>query len=400
MFELFLNVARINAWRIQRTQLSRKLRTAHWGSVFWALGAWSAYGLVSAAISHFLASTSSKPLTWPRAIGAECGYACIAALLSPAAIRLADCFRLEPPHRLRNVSVHAVAGVAFSATAYLIWQAGMYLAGAQEWPPSLMAELHKLAWGLSDGGPLYWVVVFVHNAGDYYRRYEISRAKAADLNAQLAQAQLQSLKMQLHPHFLFNALHSISELIHADPGAAERMVVALSHLLRRSLANSSALEVPLAHELELTGLYLDIEKMRFDDRLAVSWRVAEETKDALVPNLILQPLVENAIKHGISRRPGSGEIAIEAVKHGGLLVITIRDNGAGFGAQKRPIAEGVGLRTTRARLEKLYGAGQSFHFILRPNGTEAVIRLPFRVAGPVSNARGVSHHENVASSNS
>ena len=119
---------------------------------------------------------------------------------------------------------------------------------------------------------------------------------------------------------------------------------------------------------------------RFDDRLAVSWRVAEETKDALVPNLILQPLVENAIKHGISRRPGSGEIAVEAAKHGSLLVITIRDDGAGFDPQKRPIAEGVGLTTTRARLEKFYGAGQSFHFVLRPNGTEAVIRLPFRVA--------------------
>ena len=380
LFELFLSLARINTWRNGATQLVRKVRTVHWRSVLWALGAWSAYGLASAVLSHFLASTSTKPLTWPRAILAECGYAYIAAFLSPAAIRLADRFRIEPPNWLRNVSVHAVGGVAFSVTAYLIWQVAMYFAGAQDWAPTLTAELQRLAWGLSDGGPLYWVIVFVHNAGHYYRRYEISTAKAADLNAQLAQAQLQSLKMQLHPHFLFNALHSISELIHADPGAAERMVVALSHLLRSSLANSSALEVPLEHELELTGLYLDIEKMRFDDRLSVSWRVAEETQGALVPNLILQPLVENAIKHGISRRPGRGEIAVEAAKKGGLLVITIRDNGAGFDSQKHPRAEGVGLTTTRARLEKLCGVGQSFHFVLRPNGTEAVIRLPFRVA--------------------
>jgi hypothetical protein len=358
------------------------------------LGAWSAYGLASAVLSHFLASTSTKPLTWPRAILAECGYAYIAAFLSPAAIRLADRFRLEPPHRLRNVSLHAVGGVAFSVAAYLIWQVAMYVAGAQEWPPSLTAELQKLAWGLSDGGPLYWVVVFVHNAGHYYRRYEISTAKAADLNAQLAQAQLQSLKMQLHPHFLFNALHSISELIHVDPAAAERMIIGLSNLLRSSLASSSELEVPLERELELTGLYLAIEKMRFDDRLSVDWRIAEETKEALVPNLILQPLVENAIKHGISCRPGSGHIALEAVRNGGLLVITIRDNGAGFDSAKRPIVEGIGLTTTRARLEKLYGAKQSFHFVLRPGGTEAVMRLPFRTA-----LRGVTYDEHLASPN-
>jgi len=352
------------------------------------------YGLVSAAISHFMASTYSKPLTWPRVIVAECGYAYIAALLSPAVIRLADRFRLEPPKWLRNVSVHALAGVAFSVATYLIWQVSMYLTGIQEWPQSVRAELQKLAWGLSDGGPLYWIVVFVHNAGYYYKRYETSAAKAADLNAQLAQAQLQSLKMQLHPHFLFNALHSISELIHIDPRAAERMVIGLSNLLRSSLADSSALEVPLNRELELTGLYLDIEKMRFDERLSVDWQIAEETKGALVPNLILQPLVENAIKHGISRRPGSGHIALEAVRNGGLLVITVRDNGAGFDSGKRPIVEGVGLTTTRARLEKLYGAGQSFHFVLRPGGTEAVIRLPFRTA-----VRGVTHDEHVASPN-
>ncbi len=291
--------------------------------------------------------------------------------------------------------MHVLAGIVFSVTTYLIWQAAMVLIGFHEWERSLSEELRAIVWNLSDGGPLYWVVIFVHNAGYYYRRYEISAAKAADLNAQLAQAQLQSLKMQLHPHFLFNALHSISELIHADPSAAERMVVALSHLLRSSLANSSTLEVPLKRELELTRLYLDIEKMRFDDRLLVNIKVAEETEDALVPNLILQPLVENAIKHGISRRPGQGCVGVEAIRNGGCLVVTIRDNGAGFDSEKRPVVEGVGLTTTRARLEKLYGAGQSFHFVRRSQGTEAVLRLPFRVA-----AKEAGRDEHVTSINS
>ena len=128
------------------------------------------------------------------------------------------------------------------------------------------------------------------------------------------------------------------------------------------------LEVPLKRELEMTRLYLNIEKMRFDDRLAIDINVAEETEDALVPNLILQPLVENAIKHGISHRPGLGCIAVETIRNGGSLVITIRDNGAGFNTEKGPLVEGVGLTTTRARLDKLYGAGQSFHFVRRPGG--------------------------------
>ena len=386
---------RINIWRIVTTGLVRRIRATRWQSVFWALCAWTVYGLASGVISHFMASTYSKPLTWTRAMIPECAYAYIAALFSLAATRLADRFRMEPPKWFRNVSVHALATVVFALTTYLIWQGSMYLIGMHDLPPNLAAELRALVWGLSDGGPLYWVIIFVHNAGYYYKRYEISAAKAADLNAQLAQAQLQSLKMQLHPHFLFNALHSISELIHADPGAAERMVIGLSQLLRSSLANSSTLEVPLERELEMTRLYLNIEKMRFDERLLVNIQVAKETESALVPNFILQPLVENSIKHGISHRPGIGSVSVEAVRNGGSLVITIRDNGAGFDTEKRPIVEGVGLTTTRARLQNLYGAAQSFHFVRRPGGTEAVIRLPFRNAD-----RGAEHNEHVASANS
>jgi hypothetical protein len=371
------------------------LKTVRWQSVLWALGAWTAYGLASGLIVHFIYSTGSKARSWPEAVIPECLYAYIAALFSPVAIRFADRFRIEPPNWLRNVAVHGLASVVFSVTTYLIWQIAMYSSGTYHPEPGFASELRLLAWGVSDGGPLYWLIVFVHNAGYYYKRYEHSAAKAADLNAQLAQAQLQSLKMQLHPHFLFNALHSISELIHVDPLAAERMVVALSHLLRSSLASSSMMEVPLERELELTRLYLDIEKMRFDDRLVIEINISEETHGAMVPNLILQPLVENAIKHGISRRPGQGRIAVETARSGGSLVLTIRDNGVGFDTEKGPVLEGVGLTTTRARLEKLYGTRQSFHFVRRPGGTEAMIRVPFRIERV-----GVANDQPVASANS
>jgi two-component system, LytTR family, sensor kinase len=335
--------------------------------------------LASAALSHFLTSTSSDPPTWTKAIALECAYAYIAAILSPAAISMADRFRIEPPNWLRNVLLHAFASIPYSLTAYFVWQVSVYMSGVKDMQIHLASEMRLLAWGLINGAPLNWVIVFIHTAGYYYKRYEVSAAKAADLNAQLAQAQLQSLKAQIHSHFLFNSLHSISELIHADPSAAERMIVALSHLLRSSLSNSSLLEVPLGRELELTQLYLDIEKMRFDERLAVDIQVSDETEHALVPNLILQPLVENAIKHGICRQPGIGRVVVEAVREGGRLVITIRDNGVGFDTAKRPIVEGIGLKTMRARLEQLYGAGQSFHFVRRAGNTEAVIRLPFRL---------------------
>lgn len=359
------------------------------------MAAWTAYGLASAAISHFVTSVYSKPFSWPKAVALEGGYAYIAAAFSPLAVRLADRFRIEPPNWLRHVSVHAAGSVVFSVSTYLVWQVVTSHIRAHDWGPGPGGELRALAMSLAAGGPLYWIVVFVHNARYYYARYESSAAKAADLNAQLAQAQLQSLKMQLHPHFLFNSLHSISELIHSDPAAAERMVVGLSHLLRSSLANSSMIETPLQRELELTRLYLDIEKTRFEDRLFIDISVEEETHRALVPNLILQPLVENSIKHGICHRPGIGRIAIEAVKSEGALLITIRDNGIGLDREKWPIVEGVGLRTTRARLEKLYGSNQSFHFVRRQGGTEAVIRLPFRVGETED-----KHNEHFASINS
>jgi two-component system, LytTR family, sensor kinase len=300
-------------------------------------------------------------------------------MLSPAVILLANRFRIEPPHWLRNILIHAFASIPFSTTAYFIWQVLAYSSGRMDLQLSLPNEMRLLAWGVVNGAPLYWVIVFVHDAGYYYKRYEISAARAADLNAQLAQAQLQSLKAQIHPHFLFNSLHSISELIHSDPSAAERMIVALSQLLRSSLSTCSLLEVPLGRELEVTQLYLDIEKMRFDERLVVEIQIGQDARDALVPNLILQPLVENAIKHGICRQPGIGRVDVEAARDGGRLVITIRDNGVGFDAGKQPIVEGVGLRTTRARLEQLYGSAQSFHFVRRAGNTEAVIRLPFKV---------------------
>src|SRR5262249_40591374 len=185
--------------------------------------------------------------------------------------------------------------------------------------------------------------------------------KASQLEARLAQAQLQALKMQLHPHFLFNTLHAISALMRKDVEEADRMITRLSDLLRLTLENVGAQEATLRQELEILGRYLEIEQRRFGDRLQVKMEIEPETLDARAPNLILQPLVENAIRHGIAPRSAPGLIEIRASRAGDKLELQVRDNGVGLPTDHRePIKEGVGLANTRARLEQLYGAAYRF----------------------------------------
>jgi hypothetical protein len=189
-----------------------------------------------------------------------------------------------------------------------------------------------------------------------YRRDRDRALVASRLESRLAQAQLQVLKMQLQPHFLFNTLNGISVLIHEDPVRASTTIARLSEFLRLTLENSGLQEVPLRKELEFLDRYLQIELVRFGDRLSVDMDVPPELREALVPNLILQPLVENAIRHGVSKRRGAARIHIRAQRENGRLAVHVTDNGAGLnGAASGPLREGVGLGNTRARLHQLYG---------------------------------------------
>ena len=183
-----------------------------------------------------------------------------------------------------------------------------------------VAVAHLYLWFLS-----YWMLVGVHEAWRNYHRFTQGELRASQLEARLAQAQLEVLKGQLHPHFLFNTLHAISTLIHRDPDAADEMVAQLSDLLRMTLANIGVQEVPLQQELEFLRRYLDIQQMRFQDRLQVIVDVPADTLDIQVPNQVLQPLVENAIHHGVDARRGDGLIEIRARAEGDML----RARGAG-----------------------------------------------------------------------
>jgi two-component sensor histidine kinase len=223
---------------------------------------------------------------------------------------------------------------------------------------------------------VFWLILGVSQAFEFYRRYRRRELHATQLEAQLVRAELQVLKVQLHPHFLFNTLNAISALMHKDVELADRMIARLGELLRTTLENTGTQEVPLRHEIEFIKPYLEIEKARLGARLQVHLDIDPATLDARVPNLILQPLVENAIRHGVAPRAGPGRIEIKALRDKDLLHLSVYDNGRGLAAK---YSEGVGVGNTRARLQQLYGAAQEFDMRNHPGGGLLVrVTIPFR----------------------
>jgi LytS/YehU family sensor histidine kinase len=207
---------------------------------------------------------------------------------------------------------------------------------------------------------IYWVSIGAQTGLGYYKMYRERELRASQLEAKLAQSQLQVLKMQLHPHFLFNTLNTISELIQKAPDAAESMVTDLSDLLRLSLQTVGRQEVSLQQELDFVTKYLQIEQTRFHDRLAVLMRIDPHALDASVPNMILQPLVENALRHGLAPLACGGQVLIQAARDNASLLLLVSDDGVGLSGGDGEIKEGVGLSNTRARLRHLYGAAHQF----------------------------------------
>ena len=225
----------------------------------------------------------------------------------------------------------------------------------------------------------FGVMVGVTQALIYRRLFEDRRLRAARLETELARSQLQVLRAELHPHFLFNALHAVSALMQRDVAAAETMLARLGDLLRTSLANGDAHEVALEEEIEFLERYLDIERVRFGDRLTVTVDVAADAREACVPRLLLLPLVENALRHGIAPRRGPGAIEVRARRRGGMLRILILDDGLGAAATSRG-ASGIGLENTRRRLDRLYGRAHRFRAGPAPGGGFRVsLHLPFHV---------------------
>jgi two-component system, LytTR family, sensor kinase len=236
----------------------------------------------------------------------------------------------------------------------------------------------------------YAAATGVRHALVYYQAARDREVESAQLETRLVEAQLQALQRQLHPHFLFNTLHAISALVRRSPDAAEEMIERLGDLLRLTLNKVGAQEVPLNEELDYLDVYLDIEKIHFGSRLAVTRTIDPSARDALVPFLILQPLVENAIKHGVGPRVAPGQVFIEAEALGSRLVLRVSDTGPGMPAGTiQRLTQGVGLSNTRARLQHLYGADHQFTFEHRPSGGVTVtVDVPLRHVVPNGAAYG------------
>ncbi|HEV2728917.1 MAG TPA: histidine kinase [Terriglobales bacterium] len=298
------------------------------------------------------------------------------ALLAPVVIWLARRLSLERGRRGRNLAIHAVVSVGVALAHWgLNNLCRHYLLGITG-SASLVYTFHSNL-------VTYWVLVGATCGYDYYVRYRQGELHAAQLSAQLAQVQLQALRTQLHPHFLFNTLNAIATLVHRDPEAADQMIARLSDLLRLTLEGIGVQEVPLAREIEFLKGYLEIEQARFGDRLTVDMQIAPEVLGARIPYLILQPLVENAIRHGIAPRSQPGRVVIRAESDNRFLVLEVRDNGPGLASgSDNPVRQGMGLANTRSRLEKLYGERQRFEMRNGLNGGFVVtLTFPLQSAG-------------------
>lgn len=296
--------------------------------------------------------------------------------------------RLLPTLAWHGLAALAVA-IAQGVLAVGLRAMGLYLTGAlptEQIMTFATLPLSQLLISSFDGVVTYSAIVGLYYAVTYYQQFRERAVRASQLEAQVAQAQLLALKMQLQPHFLFNALNSISALVTDNPLAAERMIARLSDLLRTTLDNVGTQEVPLRQELAFLETYLEIERARFPNRLSIELHIAEDVYDALVPNLLLQPLVENAIRHGIAPRPEGGIVQIYAERTNGHLLLRVGDNGAGA-PSLTPKDWGVGLTNTRARLDQLYGSAHTF--TLHTDGCfEVHIRLPYHTHPEASTAQG------------
>jgi two-component system LytT family sensor kinase len=306
------------------------------------------------------------------------------ALLVPPMLWMARRFRFERQRWLRAVVAHMGGVLVVTFAHAMLWVTARVV--IMQW----MAEREVEWWAVVNERfffyfdwemMTYWAVVAVSNALDFYHESQERALAAAQLETRLAEAQLQALQRQLHPHFLFNTLHTISALMHRNVDAADAMLARLSDLLRLTLDQVGMQTVPLKEELDFVEKYLEIEKTRFGERLRIRIRADPGTLDASVPNFILQPLVENAIRHGIGPKVGPGHLDVTTERRDDWLRLVVRDDGRGVPPEKlTAFNTGVGLGNTRSRLEHLFPARHRFEFGVPEGGGLAVtIEIPFTI---------------------
>ena len=359
------NVGRLGSCWVQWGAMSKKTLTA-------AAGAWTLFGVcLFGACLVADAADGGRPLPWGAVLAYSLGAAWIWAALTPVVLWVTRTASFSSGQLLRSAGLHALAGSAFvlvsvALQGMLAVETGIGATGSSLLLPRVESSL--LAYG---------VLMVVGQAAHYFALFKTRGVQASELETRLAKTHLQLLRMQLQPHFLFNTLNTVAELVHSDPDTADQMITRLGRLLRLSLDHAGHQVVPLRQEIEFLRMYVEIEQVRFQDRLQIVWNVAPDTLDAAVPTLLWHPVLENAIRHGVTPLAGRGRIVIASERQGEDLVLEIRDNGRGLpdGGISR---EGVGLRNIRERVDQLYG-GRA-RFTLEPalgGGTVATLRLPY-----------------------
>ena len=334
---------------------------------------WTLDGLLALANTYHMHMKNGTAVPWGRLLVTTAPAVWTWVPLTVAVFWVTRRYPIEAG-RWRSVWVH------FAAAACLVLVRAVFFFAANPWfgwykePPRFESVLIYSTNNLLK----YWMFAGVAHALHYAWRNRQRAVAASRLEALLARAELDALRARLQPHFLFNALSALSELVHRDPDAAEQAIVRLAALLRRTL-DAADPEVALDDELTFVSHYLEIERLRLGARLRVDWDIQPRVRGARVPHLVLQPLVENAVRHGLAPRAAAGWVRIAARAEGGELVLEVDDDGVGVAAAPAP-ASGLGIAHTRDRLHRLYGEGQRLEVTDRPGGgTRAAARLPLRL---------------------
>lgn len=319
------------------TLLARPI--VRWAAIFVAWGLLSLF-LAPEVYIYFL--YKREPIPWSETLALTFANTAIAAAFTPGIVWLTRRFPMERRRWLRSLLAHVPACIVFSFTHAWLYSIACYASPYLSYTLLLRFHPNMLTYGAIAG---------ITIAIDYFEKYQ-------ERERQLARAQLQLLRLQLHPHFLFNTLHTISAMMHEDVKAADRMVSRLSDLLRLTLDSIGQNEVPLRQEIEFVEKYVEIERIRFQDGIELSVDVDPAALDAMVPSMLLQPLVENSIRHGFRGRKTAGVVQVRVRSAGERLNLDITDNGDGL--PRAGLREGVGLSNTRRRLEQLYASAHSF----------------------------------------
>jgi two-component system LytT family sensor kinase len=357
-------------------------RPSFWRMWAWSFPLWTAvWGLFM--LSWYVGYTSRGEKLSPVLMGAELATWMVWALATPFVLSFVWWKPVTRATWRERLPWQVGAAIVITALMILPMQAARYLVneafpGHEIYKPITAVLFFRFA--VKELFAYIDLALLGHAV--YYARYSRSQAvRRSQLETRLAEAQLQVLRLQLHPHFLFNTLHTISALMHKDLRAADRMLALLGDLLRDSFEKVGAQEVSLKQELGFLERYLEIERTRFRDRLTIHLDVDPETLDAEIPNLLLQPLVENAIRHGIGKRQDAGRIDIIARRKSDRLDVRIRDDGPGLTeAPEVALRGGVGLANTADRLQQLYPNAHVFDLHNRPEGgLEVALEIPFKI---------------------